>query len=526
MKILISDPIDDQAVEELNKEFDNVEVKTNLSIKELNLIIKNYNILVVRSKTQVNKELLENTTNLKLIVRAGVGVDNIDLDTASNNGIYVMNCPSGNSIAVAEHTIGLMLALSRNITFADSSMKSGKWEKKLFQGNELNNKTLGIIGLGRIGCFVASIAKSFSMDIIALDPFIKKEKADALGIKLVDKDRLIKDSDYISIHTALTPETKNLISKKEFSKMKNTSFIINSARGGIINESDLFDALKNNVIKGAALDVFETEPNINKKLLDLSNVIVTPHIGGNTIEAQAGLGKMVAHQIINAVIHNKYENVVNLPYKDIQIDPKYYPFLTLAQRIGKLHYSLLKNPVTTIKLEIRGEISKISKKLSVFVLKGFLENFLDITINEVNAFIIAKQRNIKIIEETGENSTVFKNLLRVRVECQNNESLYINGTTFGEKYLRIVKLGDYITDFYPDGNILVVENNDVPGVIGNVGTMLGENSINIGEWRQGKNQKVPGLAMGVINLDSKLPIEVFDKIKKLPNIVNANYIEM
>ncbi len=527
-RILITDNIDESAIRILKSEFPETAVNTGLSKEELRQIIHKYDVLITRSRTQVDKGLIEKGSNLRLIVRAGVGIDNIDLEAASEKGIYVMNCPSGNTRAVAEHTFGLMIALSRNIAKADISLKSGKWEKKSLRGHELYKKTLGIIGLGRIGSAVAGIAKSFSMQLIAYDPYIKKEKAECLGVELVPKQELLKKSDYITIHTPLTDETKNMITLNEIKLMKKTAYIINAARGGIINEKDLAYGLSNNLIRGAAVDVFENEPNINKKLLGLDNIIVTPHIGGSTFEALTSLGKMAASQVINAIKFNKLENVVNLPYKDIDIDPAYQAFLELAEKIGTLHYVLSKGrgPISSIKIECLGEISKISKKIAVFALKGYLEKFLDININEVNAFIVASHRNIKVIEEKSEDSSSFKNMLRVRADYQDNGSFYINGTIFGKKYLRIIRLGEYRTDFYPEGNILIVENRDVPGVIGRVGTILGKNNINIGEWRQGKNEKIKGMAMGVINLDTRLPEKAFNEIKSFPDIIKADYIEM
>ncbi|MBN2367473.1 phosphoglycerate dehydrogenase [Candidatus Woesearchaeota archaeon] len=529
MRILVADPVDANTVKALEDEEFLVDVKMAMGKEEFFSSINEYDALIVRGKTKVTAELLGRADNLKLVVRAGAGVDNIDLDAASKKGIYVMNCPAGNTVAVAEHTLALMLSLARRIPDANASLKAGQWEKKKFLGNELNSKTLGIIGLGKIGSRVAAIANSFGMEILAFDPYVNKETAEKLGISLVDKQGLIRQADYISIHTALTPETRDFITAKEMAEMKDGVCIINCARGGIINEDDLCKALESGKIRGAALDVFENEPSVNKNLLSMPNVIVTPHVGGNTEEAQAGLGKMAASQIINAIKHDKYENVVNLPFKYGEIDNEGYVFLKLAERIGRLHYLMHGGQVHGFRIISRGKISGYSRKIAASVLKGFFESFLSSKVNDINAFIIAQERGVRVTEETEDVANSFVNLLHVEALYQKGgkeSPKCIAGTIFGQKYLRIVRIGDYMLDFYPDGRIIVMENKDVPGVIGKVATLLGQKKINIAEWRQGKNTKEEGLAMGIINIESDLPDELFGKIKDMTEILNVNYFDL
>jgi len=516
-KILVSDKLSEKGLNLLkeNKEF-KVDVKTGLKPEELKSIIGEYDALLVRSATKVTKEIID-ASNLKIIGRAGVGLDNVDLEAATNKGIIVMNSPSGNTISTAEHTMSLMLSLSRNIAPADKSMKAGEWNRSKFTGVELYNKTLGIVGLGRIGQAVAKRAMSFGMKIIAYDPFISKELAEKLGIEVVDLDKLFSESDYITFHTPLTDETKNLISAKQFSILKKGARIINCARGGIVNEDDLAKAIQEGKISGAALDVYVEEPPKNLALAKLDNVVLTPHLGASTEEAQVNVAVEIVEQVRDALLGLGIRNAANFPSVDMQTYKTLQPMFNLAEKMGLFMSQLCEGRINAVEVVYSGEISKFdTTPLTMSVIKGLLTPVLKDTVNFINAVSLAKERSIKVTEEKSSEQEDFTNLISLEVETENGKRL-ICGTLLSKKDPRVVRIDDFYVETIPQGHMLIIYNVDKPGIIGNLGTLLGKHGINIAGMTFGRLKK-GGEAITVLNIDGVPSQDLLSKIKKLKYI--------
>lgn len=526
MKVLVTDPLAEEGIEILKKEKDiEVDVKIGIKSEELKVCIGEYDALLVRSETKVTKDIIESAKNLKVIGRAGVGVDNIDVPVATRAGIIVMNAPDANTISTAEHTISLIMSLSRNIPQACSSLKSKKWDRKKFIGVELNGKTLGVIGLGRIGTEVVKKALSFGMKVIVYDPFIQADKALKLEAKFVSLDELLKESDYITVHTPLTKDTKHIISDKEFEKMKEGVRIINSARGGIIDEVALYKSLKNGKVAGAGLDVFEKEPPLESPLLELDNVVVTPHLGASTEEAQIKVSIATVEQVIDVLKGRSIRNAVNVPTLDPQLLHELGPYITLAEQLGKLIVQLTDEKIKELIIEYRGSITEyVLSPLTLSVIKGLLEPVVGNTLNYVNAPIIAKESGIKITESKSSTSTDFINLITVKVITEKGERL-VSGTIFGKKEPRIVNIDGYDMGAVLSSNILVLFNIDKPGVVGNVGTILGEAGINIAGFNMGRKE-AGGKAVTVLNIDSAIPEEILSKLFSLPNILDVRTVKL
>jgi len=524
-KILVSDKLSDQGLAILKevKEFE-VDVKVGLKPEELKKIIKDYDALLVRSSTKVTKEIID-ASNLKIIGRAGVGLDNVDLDAATSKGIIVMNSPSGNTISTAEHAMSLMLALSRNIPAADKSMKDGVWDRSKFTGVELYNKVLGVIGLGRIGQAVAKRSMSFGMKIIAYDPFISKEVATKLGIELVELDKLFSESDYITFHIPLTDETKDLISEKQIPKLKKGVRIINCSRGGVVNEEDLAKALQEGKIAGAALDVYTEEPPKNLALSKLDNVVLTPHLGASTKEAQVNVAVEIAEQARDALLGRGIRNAANFPSVDPETYKSLQPMFNLAEKVGLLMAQLVEGRIDSANVVYYGEVSKFdTTPLTMSVLKGLLTPTLQDTVNFINAMSLAKERSIKVKEEKSSELVDFTNLISLEVKTDKGVCL-ISGTLFTKKDLRIVKINDFYVEAIPEGNMLIINNIDKPGIIGNLGTLLGKHNINIAGMTFGRLKK-GGKAITVLNIDSPVSSQVLEKIKKLENIKDVKAIKL
>ncbi|MBN2422805.1 phosphoglycerate dehydrogenase [Candidatus Woesearchaeota archaeon] len=522
MKVLIADKIHEKGIEFLKKNNIEADVKTGLSPEELNSIIGNYHGLIVRSKTQANKELLDNAENLKIIGRAGTGVDNIDIPYATEKGIFVANTPFGNTISAAEHTMAMLLALSRHIPMADNSLKNRQWEKKKFTGNELYGKTIGVIGLGKIGLNVAKRCTAFDMDVIAYDPYVSREITDKFNIRLVELEYLIKNSDFITVHIPLNDKTKDLISEKEFDMMKPNARIINVARGGIINEDALYNALKQGKIAGAAIDVFTSEPAVDNKLIELDNIVVTPHLGASTEEAQEKVALMIA-ETITAVLNNmSFNNVLNLPIAEIEIPEKIRSYLELAEKIGVLHCQLIKGNINEIEIQTTGELNEFSKIITLYSLLGLFKNTSDYNVNLVNVQNIAKEKGLKIIQSQSQAMVNFKNSITIRIKNTDKEQ-EIKGTVFGAKYLRIIKINEFRLDFYPEKILLLIKYKDGPGVIGQVGTILGKEEINIDEFRSGRS-KNKETALAAVNVNSELTNKVLEKIKNIKEVTSVKQI--
>jgi len=524
MKVLVSDPVSDEAIKAMEDAGLEVDIKTGLSKEELIKIIPDYDAIVVRSQTKVTKDVIEAAKKLKIIGRAGVGIDNIDVDTATQKGIVVVNAPGGNTVSTAELTLGMILAAARRIPQACKSVKEGKWERKKFVGMELRGKTLGIIGLGRVGYEVAKRARALEMNILAYDPYISEERAEAIGVKLVELEELLRNSDIVTIHVPKTTETIKFISHREIEMMKNGVYLINCARGGIVDEEALYKALINGKIALAALDVYEKEPpNEDNPLIQLDNVITTPHIGASTREAQVSVGMTIAEEIINMYKGLPVKNAVNLP----SIDPAEYeymmPYLKLAEKMGKIACVRLNKKFKHVRVTYRGKIAeKNTEFLTRALLKGLLEPILGENINHVSAMPIAKDRGIVVEESKTESVEHYESLVEINI--MDGEGMYIAGTCFGKEY-RIVKIDLYKVDFIPEGHYIISMHKDKPGVIGRVGTLCGQYGINIAGMIVGRyGDKPGGVQLMLLLVDDPPTEEVLDKMIKLDGIIDATYV--
>ena len=519
MKVLVADAINEKGIENL-KEVADVTVDTSITPEELVNTIHKYDGIIVRSRTKVTKEVINKADNLKIIARAGVGVDNIDLDAATEKGIMVVNSPESTSITVAEHTMGLLLSMARKLSIADKSVKEGKWEKKKFMGVELRNKTLGVIGMGRIGSQVVNRCKAFEMDAIAYDPYLPEEVAKQMGVELTDLETVLKKADFITIQVPLTPETKHLISNKEFEIMKDTAFITNCARGGIIDEEALYDALKNDKIGGAALDVYEDEPPAeDSKLFELDNIVLTPHIAASTKEAQRDAAIIVADEIIDLFKGGTPKNVLNMPRIDNVTYQELTPYFEIAEKLGRFISQAVNGKITDLEIVYSGELSKIDNLeiLTRTVIQGVVNPFLSSPVNAVNASIVAKDRGINIIEGRKTNAKGYDSLISVKAVTEKDQ-FTAEGTNLHEA--RILKVNGYWVDVIPTGHMFIAKYEDIPGSIGAIGTKLGEYGVNIGIMQVGRDEE-GGRAIMVLTLDKEIPTNVIKEIQSLENVYEA-----
>jgi D-3-phosphoglycerate dehydrogenase len=525
MKVLISDSMSSQCVDILKKAGLDVDVKTGLKPDELKAIIGEYHGLVVRSATKATAEIIEAASNLKVIGRAGSGLDNVDKIAASKKGIVVMNTPGGNTITTAEHTIALIFSIARMTPQANASMAAGKWEKNKFMGVELFNKTLGVIGLGAIGSEVARRAQAMGMHVIAFDPFLNEEKAKSMGIEKLEIAEILKKADFITVHTPLTPETKNLINAASIKTMKDGVFIINCARGGIINEADLLEALNNGKVAGAGLDVFEKEPPENNPLVGHPKVVCTPHLGASTTEAQENVALAIAEQIADYLVRGIIRNAVNFPSIPADQMAKLQPYVALAEKVGSFASQIFDDGVSEVSIELRGETAELTAApITIAVLKGVLSPGMQENVNFVNAPFIAKERGIEVREVKSKDSGDYQSLLGVRLKSRKKE-LYVAGTLFSKKEPWILRIDNFNVEIVPEGTMLFMHNNDKPGVIGNIGTLLGSNGINIARMHFGR-ESAGGRAVSVVNIDSPVTDKIIADIRKLPNILDVKVINI
>ena len=515
--ILAVDGIAAEGIEILKKNF-NVEVHDKISADELLEIIPKFDALIVRSASKVTAEVISRAENLKIIGRAGVGVDNIDVKAATERGIIVINSPDGNTIAATEHTFAMMAALSRNIPQANKTMHAGGWDRKKFVGVELRNKILAVIGLGRIGAGVAKRAQAFEMQVIAYDPFVSAERAESLGVKLMELDELFKTADFITVHMPLTKQTENMITLDKMKLMKPTTRLINCARGGIINENDLAVAMKEKIIAGAAVDVFTSEPLAeNSPLREIDNLILTPHLGASTIEAQISVSVDVANGIVDALNDRPVATAVNMPHIPAHVLKKLAPYLTLAERLGRTITALSKEPISNIEVKINGKIAEDNTSLiSTSVLKGVLSRALE-HVNLVNANLLAQDRGIKLSEITSNVADNFANTVTVTA---NKNS--VTGALFGNEG-RIVEINKFRVDVDPHARILICPHTNKPGVIGKVGTILAEYGINISSMQVGKTD-IGGINLMVLTVDNPISKAVIDKVKSLEAIFDITLV--
>ncbi|SHK43905.1 phosphoglycerate dehydrogenase [Thermocrinis minervae] len=526
-RILITDPISEKGIELLRREPDfQVDYEPDISYEDLLKVVKDYDCIITRSRTPVTKELIEKGERLKVIGRAGVGVDNVDIEAASMRGILVVNTPGANTIGATELTICHMLNVVRNAHVAHNSMLEGRWDRKHFMGTELYGKTLGIIGLGNIGSQVAIRAKAFGMKVLAYDPYIPREKADRLGVKLMDNlHDMLKEIDILTIHAPLTHETKHMITKREFDIMKKGSILINCARGGIVKEDDLIEALESGKLAGVGLDVYSVEPppyELIEKLKKFPNVSLSPHIGANTYESQENVAVIVAQQVIKALRGQTVEYVVNAPFPDLSVLTLIKPHLDLAEKMGRFIVQWAGEGIKSVHIEVRGDISQHFHPIASAVLMGILKEMVDFPVNIINASYVAKDRGIAVEELTSEESADYKHYIKVMVKSNGSERI-VAGTVLEGYIPRIFQIDSYRVDVEPEGIMLVFENKDVPGVIGRIGTILGNANVNIAGFRLGREKK-GGIALGILNLDDMVPEEILEELRKLPNIIFVKQI--
>ena len=523
MKVLIADAINEKGIENL-REVAEVVVDTEITPEELANTIHEYNGIIVRSRTKVTADIIEKADNLQIIARAGVGVDNIDLDAATEKGIMVVNSPESTSVTVAEHTMGLILSMARKISIADKSVKERKWEKKQFMGVELRNKTLGVIGMGRIGSQVVNRCKAFGMDAMAYDPYLPEEVAKQMGVDLTDLDTVLKNSDFITIHVPLTPETKHSISTDQFEIMKDTAYIVNCARGGVIDEDALYDALSNNKIGGAALDVYEVEPPVDSKLFELDNIVLTPHIAASTKEAQRDAAIIVADEIIELAKGNNPRNVLNMPRIDNNTYQELSPYMGLCEKLGSFISQAVNGKIQEIEIIYSGELAEIDnlEMLTRTVIQGAVNPFLSSPVNTVNAALVAKDRGISITEGRKSNAKGYESLIKV-IAKSATDTFSAEGTHLHDA--RILKVNDYWVDVIPEGHMFIAKYEDIPGSIGKIGTKLGEHNVNIGIMQVGRDEK-GGRAIMVLTLDKEIPKDVIQEIQALDNVYEAIGLEL
>lgn len=524
-KVLVSDPISDFGIQLLMDAPDvTVDKKPGLSEDELIGVIGEYDALLVRSQTKVTPRIMQAAKKLKVIGRAGVGVDNIDLDAATKSGIIVINAPDGNTITTCEHAFAMMMALARHIPQAYVKTIQGTWDRKSFVGVELRNKTLGVLGMGRIGSEVAKRAKAFGMEIIGFDPFMTEERAEKIGVKLGTVDEIIRQADFLTVHTPLTAETKHMIARPQFEVMKKGMRIVNCARGGIIDELALVEAIDEGIVAGAAFDVFEAEPpQADHPFLTHPKIIVTPHLGASTIEAQENVAIDVSEQVLHILREEPFKNAVNMPPVPATVMNKIQPYFGLAEKLGFFTAQMSKGPLLEIVVNYSGDLAEVdTQPITRYIVKGVLRQHLGSDVNVVNSMHLAKVRDINIIVQQSSVAKGFTNLLSVTLRT-NEEERHVAGTLLNGYGERIVQIDKYPVDVAPEGHLLLVKHNDKPGLIGSVGTLLGDNGINIATMQVGR-KIVGGSAIMVLSVDKIVTAEVIQALKNIPDLNKAKEI--
>jgi len=517
-KIIITDSVDKKCVSILESAGFNVNYRPGMKKDEIKEVIKDYNSLIVRSDTQVTADIISLMDNMEVIGRAGTGVDNIDVKAATRKGIIVMNTPGGNTISTAEHTMALMLSMCRNIPQANQSLRSGKWDRKTFKGTELQGKTLGIIGLGKIGREVAVRAKSFGMNIIGHDPILSEDVAALLNVKLVDIDIIFELSDIITLHVPFNDETKNLISASSLKKCKDGVKIINCARGGIVEESALVEALNSGKVSAAAFDVYVSEPpDFTGPLIQHPKIVSTPHLGASTEEAQEKVAVQIAEQIVDLFNQKSVRGAVNASAVEAGNNKEMIPYIKLAESLGAMHAQIIKGQLKEININYSGELlHSYTTLLSTSLLKGFLSKMLSEDVNLINAPFHAKEMGI-VINETKSGANVnYTNLMSAEL-VTDKETRSLAGTVFGNKEIRVVYIDDYHLELKPEGNMLVYSNIDKPGMLANVGKILAEANINIAGLSLGRID-IGKEALTVINVDNDLDKNVVNNIASVSGI--------
>ncbi len=523
-KVLIADDLSPAAVAIFKERGVDADVKIGLSKDELEKIIGQYDGLAVRSATKVTEKVLAAAPKLKVIGRAGIGVDNIDTKAATAKGVIVMNTPFGNSITTAEHAISMMFALARQIPAADTSTQAGKWEKSKFLGVELYGKTLGVIGCGNIGSIVADRAIGLKMRVIAYDPFLEPERAVAIGVEKVELDDLMRRADFITLHTPLTEKTRGIIDAKSIARMKKGVRIINCARGGLVDEKALAEALKAGQVAGAALDVFEVEPAKENVLFGLPNVVCTPHLGAATMEAQENVALQVAEQMADYLLKGAITNAINFPNITAEEAPRLMPYVKLAEQLGAFAGQLTEANIKGIRIEYAGEVAKLNcKPLTAAALCGLLRPLLGDSVNMVSSLVWAKDRGLIVEEVTRRQEGAFGGYLKLTVRTDAYDRS-MAGAVFSDGRPRIIQVRDIDMEFELTQHMLFIRNTDKPGFVGNLGTLLGESGLNIATFNMGR-EKPGGDAICVVALDSAVSDQILSQVKALPHVVRANRLQ-
>ncbi|MDY0311630.1 MAG: phosphoglycerate dehydrogenase [Desulfobacterales bacterium] len=524
-KVLVSDNLGEIGIEMFRQaEGIEVDVKTGLEADALRAIIGDYDALVIRSATKVTADLLAAAKRLKVVGRAGIGLDNVDIPAATKRGVVVMNTPGGNVITTAEHTIAMMMALSRNIPDATISLREGRWEKKKLQGRELYNKVLGVIGFGKIGSIVADRARGLKMQVICYDPFVTPDRIEKAGFESATLDELYARADYITLHVPKLKDTLGMINKDAFAKMKDGVMLINCARGGLVVESDLTDAIASGKVAGAALDVYETEPPGDHPLFKLPRVIGTPHLGASTKEAQTNVAVAVAEQIIAFLQTGTIINAVNAPSVTGELLAKLGPYLSIGEQIGNLQAQLVCGPIQAVTIEYAGDFKGLDlSPVTIAILKGLLAKEVKDDVNFVNALAIAKDRGIKVTESTSSESDIYLSLITVSVETTEMRNT-VAGTLFGKNDPRVVRINDFRLELIPCGHLALVYNQDKPGAIGSIGSTLGKHGVNIDQMQVGQD------AAGEHNIifmktSAPIPPEALADIRGLPLVQSITPLE-
>ena len=527
-RVLVSDKLAEEGLAPL-RESPKIEVvfKTDLTPDELKQEIKTVDALLVRSQTKVTADVIDAAEKLVVIGRAGVGVDNIDVEAATRRGILVCNSPEGNTAAAAEHTWALMLAVARNVPAANVSLAAGEWKRSQFLGVELLNKTLGVIGLGKIGSEVATRANSFGMKVIGYDPFVAADRAARIGVDLVELDDLLARSDFITVHVPLTKDTRHLINAERLAKTKPDVRIINCSRGGVVDEAALAEAIRQGTVAGAGLDVFEKEPPIDSPLLGLSGVILTPHLGASTAEAQLKVALDVAQQVLDVLSGKPARSALNVVPITAESLRTLEPYLPLVEKLGRLQGQLAEKPITSVELIFAGQLAEEDcRMLTPAFLKGLFQPILDEPVNLVNAALIAEARGLRVLESRSRESEDYVSLITSRVSNEDGERL-ISGTLFGRTEARVVRMDQFRVDFVPSGYMLVSMHIDQPGMIGRVGSVLGTHNINIAGMHVGRSGPGPGgPSVMVLALDSSVPEDILDELRQVKGIVTATLVEL
>ena len=521
-KVIVAERIDDAGINLLKQELE-VDIRFDIPRNELLEIIHNYEGLIIRSDNKVDKELMEKATKLKIVGRAGNGVDNIDVEEATKRGIIVANTPDSNSISACELAITHMLAGARKFNFADAYLKAGKWDREIFMGNEIYGKTLGIIGLGRIGGLVATRMKAFGVKLIAYDPYISDERFIRYGAeKKATLDDLLREADIITIHTPRTKETIGIIGKREVELMKDGVRLVNAARGKLMDEAALYEGLKSGKIASVGLDVHDQEPRYSAALYEFDNVTVTPHIGATTYEAQENVGVTIAQQVINGIKGDMVPNAVNLPGINRDEFKEIKPYIELMENLGKLYYQLNHEAVKNVEIVYWGDLMKYDISiLEVAFLKGLLQPISNERVNYINSKLLAENSGISIRQETmNEYYDNYSNLITIKITNNKMEHFTLSGAVSNKQEGKLVEMQSYEVDVKPSQYMLFIQNKDVPGVIGHVGTMIGEENINVATMYVGRKAKGE-LALMILNVDSEVSKESLEKFKAIENVVEA-----